>query len=313
MREHLAPTLYYLEIHLLCASIVCCAAWALTSIPRGSPTVKYWIWVAASLNFLVPLGGFIDRFGGTSVSWATELRAFGDFGVALSRSATATAVLVVVWASGALLMLVWLLLRIRAEQGEIEAPGAEHLPAPAGGFPTRGIPVRFARTRQAPAVAGVLRPHISLPEGIERLLSEPELDAVLMHELTHARRRDNLLRLLHELVLCGLWFHPLVWLTRSRLAMYRELSCDEPVIRSARGRELVSALAKLANPTGEFVLRASVASFLSDRLDRLTEDGPPPAARALNSLLTVLFCAVLAAGVIETIAHTACCIAVTPP
>jgi len=132
-----------------------------------------------------------------------------------------------------------------------------------------------------------------------------------MHEVTHARRRDNLLRLLHELVLCALWFHPLVWLTGSRLALYRELSCDEPVIRSARGQELVSALAKLANPQGEFLLRASVTSFLSDRLDRLTEE-PRGSSRALNSLLTVLFCAVLAAGVIETIAHTACCIAVTP-
>jgi beta-lactamase regulating signal transducer with metallopeptidase domain len=311
MREHLAPTLYYLEIHLLYASIVCCAAWALTAIPRASATVKYWIWVAASLNFLVPLGGFIDRFGGTSVSWATELRTFGDFGVALSRNATATVLLVAVWASGALLMLTCLLLRIRAEQREAEAPAAEHASATTIPFLTGGIPVRFARTRHAPAVAGVLRPHISLPQGIERLLSEPELDAVLMHEVTHARRRDNLLRLLHELVLCGLWFHPLVWLTRSRLALYRELSCDEPVIRSARGRELLSALAKLANPQGEFVLRASVASVLSDRLDLLTE-GPCPPSVALNSLLTVLFCAVLAAGVIETIAHTACCIAVIP-
>ena len=311
MREHLAATVYYLEIHLLSASIVCCAAWALSAIPRGSATVKYWIWVIASLNFLIPLGGFLDGFGGVSFSWASELRTFGDFGVALSRNTTAAALLLAVWALGTGLMLARLLSRIRAEQRESRQLVAGRAFAPSG-LQRRGVPVRFARTRHAPSVAGVLRPHISMPEGIEQLLSEPELDAVLMHELTHARRRDNLLRLLHELVLCGLWFHPLAWLAGSRLALYRELSCDEPVIRSALGGELISALAKLANPQGEFVLRASAASFLSDRLDRLTEEGPSRPSRALNSVLAVVFCAVLTASVVGTIAHTACCIAVHP-
>lgn len=310
MREHLAATVYFLEIHLLYASMVCCAAWALSAIPRASATIKYWLWVVASLNFLIPVAGFIDGFGGVSIPGANELRSLGDLGVALSRNATAAGCLLALWLLGAALMLVRLLSRIRAEQREAGALAASQAATPGVGFRRDGVPVRFARTRQAPAVAGVLRPHILLPEGIERLLSEPELDAVLMHELTHARRRDNLLRLLHELVLCGLWFHPLVWLARSRLALYRELSCDEPVIRGALGGELVSALAKLANPQGEFVLRASAASFLSHRLDRLTEAGPRRSARALNSLLSVLFSAVLTAGVIGTIAHTACCIAV---
>ena len=57
--------------------------------------------------------------------------------------------------------------------------------------------------------------------------------AVLLHEATHARRRDNLIRLFQELVLCAVWFHPLAWVTSSRLALYRELSCDESVVESA--------------------------------------------------------------------------------
>jgi beta-lactamase regulating signal transducer with metallopeptidase domain len=312
MREHLAPTLYYLQVHLLYASIVCCAAWALTSIPRGSATVKYWIWVAASLNFVVPLGGFLDRFGAAPVSWATELHVLGDLGVSLSRDAVATALLAAGWAAGAALMLTRLLLRIRSEHLATRAPHARHALQSGPGLLARGIPVRFARTREAPAVDGVLRPQISLPEGIDRLLSEHELNAVLLHEVTHARRRDNLLRLLHELVVCVLWFHPLVWLTRARLALYRELSCDEPVIRSDRGEDLISALAKLADPAGEFVLRASAASFLSDRLDHLAADPQRRPSLALSSLLTVAFGVVLAAGVVETIAHTACCITIRP-
>ena len=41
-----------------------------------------------------------------------------------------------------------------------------------------------------------------------------------------------MIRLVHEAGVCAFWFHPLVWLTGSRLALYRELSCDESVLRS---------------------------------------------------------------------------------
>jgi beta-lactamase regulating signal transducer with metallopeptidase domain len=137
-------------------------------------------------------------------------------------------------------------------------------------------------------------------------LSEHELNAVLIHELTHARRRDNLIRLIHEVSLCVLWFHPLVWIAGSRLALYRELSCDESVIQSAHGEELVSALAKLANPDKTLLLQASASSFISHRLARLAAP-PQPAYGAASMLLTVVFGAVLLWGVFGTVAHTACC------
>ena len=101
------------------------------------------------------------------------------------------------------------------------------------------------------------------------------LAAVLIHEMTHAKRRDNLIRLVHEIGLCVLWFHPLVWVTGARLSLYRELSCDESVIHRARGRDLVSALAKLANPEQPFLLQARVSSFLSLRLTRLATTPSP--------------------------------------
>jgi beta-lactamase regulating signal transducer with metallopeptidase domain len=152
-----------------------------------------------------------------------------------------------------------------------------------------------------------LRPHILLPDGIERLLSLHELNAVIIHELTHARRRDNLIRLIHEVALCVLWFHPFVWVAGSRLALYRELSCDDSVIQSAQGGALVSALAKLANPEEGLLLRATASSHLSHRLARLTAAGPAPTYPAASALLGTLFVVVLLGGVVETVAHTACC------
>ena len=185
MHEHIARALYYFQIHLLYASLVWCGAWVLTSIPRGSATTKYWIWVATSLNFILPLGAFLDKLWTSHFSWATPLSFIGDVGVVLSRSAPA-AVLCVVWLLGAALMLTRLCLRIRAERHDAQATSGQGALDPRLTFHVRGVPVRFAGSQQAPAVDRVLRPHISLPNGIDRLLSEHELNAVLIHELIHA-------------------------------------------------------------------------------------------------------------------------------
>jgi beta-lactamase regulating signal transducer with metallopeptidase domain len=108
--------------------------------------------------------------------------------------------------------------------------------------------------------------------------------------------------------LCGLWFHPLVWITGARLSLYRELSCDESVIQRAQGGDLISALAKLANPEMEFLLQARASSFLTHRLARLAAAAQPQrTGRAASALLGVAFGAVLLGGVFETVAHTACC------
>jgi hypothetical protein len=51
MLEDAARVVQSIEAHLLFASIVWLAASLLTTMPRGSATAKYWIWVATSLNF----------------------------------------------------------------------------------------------------------------------------------------------------------------------------------------------------------------------------------------------------------------------
>ena len=100
-----------------------------------------------------------------------------------------------------------------------------------------------------------------------------------------------------------MWFHPLIWLAGIRMAVYRELSCDESVIQRAQGQALVRALAKLAVPEETMFLQATVSSHLSHRLARLAS----PAHRAASLLLTSLFAAVIVGGVFEPVAHTACC------
>jgi len=297
------------EIHLVFSSLVALAAWAVTSMnsSRVSATAKYWIWVATSINFLLPAGVLVDRFRPPDVAWALPLE---DFGNAVARRDRLGIVLAAAWAVGSALMLARLWLRIRACRTAAQPAASVARPAsdaPAG-FRARGVPVRFDSEGGAPAVDGVLRPRISLPAGIERALTPSELDAVLLHELTHARRRDNLIRLVHEIAVSVFWFHPLVWIAGSRLSLYRELSCDESVIRGARGGELVSALAKLANPGETLLLQAGASSYLADRVASLA--APRRTSTAASALqvaifVLVLFSCVLASAFQSNLMHRA--------
>ncbi|HET8667342.1 MAG TPA: M56 family metallopeptidase [Terriglobales bacterium] len=304
MHEHIARAMYYVSVHLLYASFVASAAWALTSVLGASATTKYWIWVATAFNFAVPVGAFVDKIWVLHLTWARPLGAVGGpiWDATEGRKAV---VLGVVWIAGASSMLMRLILRLRLERRATQAPTDLRNDGPSA-FVTEGIPVSFGQNRESPAVRGVLNPCIVLPGGLDRLLNQREFNAVLLHELAHAKRRDNLIRLLYEVSLCGLWFHPLVWLAGAQMALYRELSCDESVIRRAHGQALVSALAKLALPEKEApFLHATASSHLSHRLARLA--GSAGGNWAPSLLLTSLFAAVTAAGLYGTISHTACC------
>jgi len=61
-------------------------------------------------------------------------------------------------------------------------------------------------------------------------LNHKEMESVLLHELIHVARRDNLWRLIQTVIVWVFWFHPLVWWLHRCLIIESERTCDEKVV-----------------------------------------------------------------------------------
>lgn len=83
-----------------------------------------------------------------------------------------------------------------------------------------------------PGIFGIFRPVLLWPERLNANLEDQHIEAILAHELAHARRYDNLTASIHMLVEAIFWFHPIVWWMESRMLMERESACDEAVTQS---------------------------------------------------------------------------------
>jgi beta-lactamase regulating signal transducer with metallopeptidase domain len=94
----------------------------------------------------------------------------------------------------------------------------------------RHVSVAICDRVAAPVLIGILRPLILLPPTALTGWSADQLEMVLLHELAHLRRWDNLINLLQRVVESLLYYHPIVWWLSGWVRLERELCCDRLVV-----------------------------------------------------------------------------------
>ncbi len=232
--------------HLWQSTVFAGAAGLLTlALRKSRARTRYWLWLAASVKFLVPFSLLVDI--GSHVEWRTvhamaapewpfamekisrpflaPLASTGGYSAAVPAvGRVLPALLFIAWACGFFVVLFFCWLRWRRIDILKRQAAPLELTVP--------IQVRSSSTLLEPAVFGVFRPVLLLPAGIMNRLTAAQLDAIVAHELCHVRYRDNLVAVLHILVEAIFWFHPLVWWLGARLVEERERACDEAVVQS---------------------------------------------------------------------------------
>lgn len=100
---------------------------------------------------------------------------------------------------------------------------------------------------RVPTALGFFRPAVVLPAWTLDQLSPEELNSVLLHELAHLRRFDDWTNLAQKILKAIFFFHPAVWFIESRLALEREIACDDFVLQqTANAGSYAASLISLA-------------------------------------------------------------------
>ncbi|HKX63765.1 MAG TPA: M56 family metallopeptidase [Rhizomicrobium sp.] len=232
--------------HIWQSTLFAGAAWLLTlAFRRNGAALRFWLWFAASIKFLVPfaalaaLGSYLFRQYPAPLPQsilvlqpaAEKLSAPAKLLVApQAETVDLVPLLLGLWLAGFVAILGIRLLRgLRLHAMTV---AAQDLPVPA---PVR---IKTSASLLEPGLVGILKPVVLLPAGLMAWLSEPERDSILAHELSHLRRRDNVTAAIHMIVEALFWFYPPVWLIGSRMIAERERACDESVLASGHDPEV---------------------------------------------------------------------------
>ena len=222
--------------HLWQSTAVTGIVWLLAlSLRKNHARTRYWLWMIASVKYLIPFSLLISAGESLRALFATQIQrpalaavmeqitlpfpqAAAPAAVAQAPMAQSAAslpanlmpsFLIAVWFCGFLLVLFsWVRgwLRIRAS---LRASSRMSLLAE--------VPVLSSPLLIEPGIFGIIRPVLLLPKGITDRLSTAQLGTIIAHEMCHVRRRDNLTAAIHMVVEALFWFHPAVWWIKTRL------------------------------------------------------------------------------------------------
>jgi beta-lactamase regulating signal transducer with metallopeptidase domain len=277
--------------HLWQSTVFALAVGALTLLVRQNGAhVRYGLWLAASLKFLVPfswLASATDMVAPTAIAVAPTLdpviNTVQPFAQPFATSAPVQAasiyvgpsvplVLFGLWALGLAAVVTFRFARWKQIEEALWLAKPITMAA--------DVPVKTTPYFMEPGLVGIRRPALLLPEDIIERLSPDELGAIVAHEQAHLRRRDNFTAMLHMAVETLFWFYPPVWWIGTRLIEERERACDESVLASGNSAEIYaesilkvcrlyvqSPLASVSGVSGAD-LKKRVEAIMSGRLVR---------------------------------------------
>jgi len=149
--------------------------------------------------------------------------------------------------------------------------------------PARMPELVLSKRVPGPLSVGVLHPRVVLPEWMVDRVTRRQLRDILVHEVAHIVRHDQVVVLLQNLAATIFWLHPLAGVLNRQLARAREEVCDNYVLTTTdapsysrtllRLVELVETARPLPEAVGLFTscwkLERRVAGLLDERRSRV--------------------------------------------
>lgn len=302
--------------HVLESSLFAALAAWLALVLRASPArVRHAVWFCASVKFLIPLSALMAASAALA-RWIPPLPSTPSVSMAVrwldvpfgTVDSVVAAVVAPVPAAVPAVLALWLAGSVavgcwrgrqwrrlgsmisesrRDEGGRVSAALARVQPR----HRHRGhADLLLSENLLAPCVAGVFRPRLLWPARLTERLSDPAIDAILAHELSHLRRRDTLWGFVHICVETVFWFNPIVWWIGARLVDERERACDEEVLEMGTDRTnyagAILDVCRCARPFPAGAVAGAGDSSLARRIARIADHNPPVMRTWMRLLLS---------------------------
>jgi bla regulator protein BlaR1 len=150
---------------------------------------------------------------------------------------------------------------------------------------------------KVPMVIGHLKPVILIPIGLINSLSADEVEAILVHELAHIRRRDYLVNLLQSFMEIVFFFNPAVLWISKLIKAERENCCDDIAVTQTSSKvnyisALVSCQEYQLNVPAYSMALAGNKNSLVNRVKRIISNRNQSLNMVEKALLTICLVAV---------------------
>jgi TonB family protein len=320
----------------LLAALVLCATLLLRRAPAR---VRHALWLVASAKFVLPsaLFALLAGLAGFQTAWLSGAAEGAGRGAsplvvqfveplpaaaadeivvtvtgAEARHNELFCALTLVWLAGVVALLaVWMkrrrvCLRALREGREVfagrEFDAMESARALLG--LRRDVLLICAQHEVEPGVWRTRRPVVVLPRAVAEHLDDEELEALMLHELAHVERRDNLYANLQAALSCVFWFCPIVWLIGRRTLAERERACDERVLEvcgaaSAYASSILKVVRFCFGWRVAGVSGAAAGSNLRRRIEMILHDNT---GRKLSTLHRAILCVAATAALALSLA-----------
>jgi beta-lactamase regulating signal transducer with metallopeptidase domain len=169
-------------------------------------------------------------------------------------------------------------------------------------LPGKKVSLQLSLKAKVPMMLGHFKPLVLLPFSLVNHLSLQQVEAVLLHELAHLKRKDYLFNVIQTVLETFLFFNPFARLLSAAIRREREHCCDDFVLaHTASSLSYAHALLTLETERRAFLSPAMAAtgasrSSLFNRIKRITEMKNPAKKpqKTLATLTVVLLIAAMA-------------------
>jgi len=138
---------------------------------------------------------------------------------------------------------------------------------------TKKVFVYISELVTSPVTVGYLKPIVLLPVAALSNLSTQQVEAILLHELSHIRRYDYLVNFLVSIITTFLYFNPFVKQFTRAIEEERENCCDQLVLQYGYDKvgyaSALLTLEKLSVTRHTLALGAAGKNYLLNRIEKI--------------------------------------------